>query len=151
MLLVFCANDALACEGSPYPVSELFMYRVHAPQHDKDLGVNIDISVDKANCIAWQQLTSKDIPLKDIYEVVYKMPLDEFEKIYNDGPFNYFNKFSRWITNNDTTILEFLMLAKTNEYIRSRINSAWYYPTMTIGTKISIEEVLERSLASNDK
>ncbi|MBR5533182.1 MAG: hypothetical protein IKU59_07770 [Bacteroidales bacterium] len=79
------------------------------------------------------------------------MPLDEFEKIYNDGPFNYTNKFSKWITNKDTTILEFLMLAKTNEYIRSRINSAWYYPTMTFGTKISIEEVLEMSLASKDK
>ena len=151
LLLAFCVNETLACSGSAYPVSELFMYRVNPPRHDKDLGADVDESGYKANCIAWQELTSKEIPLKDIYEVVYKMSFEDFEKLYNRDSLNYNNKFSKWITNKDTTILEFLMLAKTNEYIRSRINSAWYYPTMTFGTKISIEEVLERSLASNDK
>lgn len=145
---LFVVADTLACYIPEYPVSDLYMYRVCESVPEEVEWIN---PMSKENCLAWQDITSQDIPLKDIYEVVYKMKLEEFEKLYRGVAIEHCNEFCKWITSKDTTILEFLYVAKTNEYIRSKVNSAWYYPTMDIGTQLSLEDVLDRALTSKDK
>ena len=94
-------------------------------------------------------MTSTNIPLEDIYQVVYKMPLEEFEGVYDSKESNG-NKFIEWITQKDTSILDFMLLAKTNEYIRLKRNSRWYYPSMKIGARMTIEEIAEKALSANE-
>ena len=51
------------------------------------------------------------------------MTLGEFETVYENRNAAYKNKFTEWITKTDTFILDFLLLAKSNEYIRLECNS----------------------------
>lgn len=110
----------------------------------------------ESNCREWQQYTSADIPLTDIYQVVYKMSLDDFEAVYDsitttwcpgygyDGS----NAFLQWLSQTYTTdATDYLLLAKTTEDIRSRQNSRWYYPSMRTKARMTLEEVAEKALA----
>lgn len=47
----------------------------------------------------------------------------------------------------DTAILDFLLLAKTNEYIRLKRNSRWYYPSMKIGARMTLEEIADSAIS----
>ena len=150
-LLAFGAvGSAKACWPDWYTPGGYYMYRVYeaAPE---DFGVGGEYRADTYNCRAWQALTSKDIPLRDIYEVVYKMSLEEFELMYDHRKEHYDNAFAEWITKRDTEAMEFLLLAKTNEYIRLKRNSRWYYPSMKIGARMSLEEVAEKALTTQSK
>lgn len=123
------------------------MYRVYDNTLKPVSTINAYNPGVEQNCIAWQKLTSKTIPVEEIYEVVYKMSLEEFEAIYDSREISYKNRFAEWITKKDTAALNFLLLAKNNEYIRSIRNSRWYYPSMKIDTRMTIEEIAERSLS----
>lgn len=149
-LLVLCIPcHTKACFDPWYAPSGYYMYRVYEkePQTNEE---NESQSLNTKNCIEWQKLTSHDIPLDDIYQVVYKMPLEEYEKMYNNLDCDYDNKFAQWITKQDKAILDFLLLAKTNEYIRSSMNSRWYYPSMKIGARMTLDEVAEQALSAKD-
>lgn len=98
----------------------------------------------------WQKATSETIPLEDIYQVVYKMDLKQFEDIYDKREVKYDNKFVEWITKKDSAILDFLLLAKTNEYIRLKRNSRWYYPSMRIGAGMTLDEIAEKALSKKE-
>lgn len=139
-------GGAKACWVDWYVPSGYYMYRVYesTPQ-DEERGADRYPTMME-NCREWQRLTSKDIPVEDIIEVVYKMPLEEFEMIYDNRQLPCENGFVEWITKRDTEILDFLLLAKTNEYIRLKRNSRWYYPSMKIGARMSLEEVADRAL-----
>ena len=143
-------NSAKACWPDWYTPGGYYMYRVCevAPE---DIGVGGDYRGDTDNCRAWQELTSTSISLRDIYDVVYKMSLEEFEHMYAHRKAHYDNTFAEWITKRDTEVLEFLLLAKTNEYIRLKRNSRWYYPSMKIGARMSLEEVAEKALSIQSK
>ena len=125
------------------------MYRVKNDQPEPSIEVEGYYPGSGRNCKEWQLMTSSDIPLEDIYQVVYKMTLAEFERIYDSKESNG-NKFVEWITHKDTAILDFMLLAKTNEYIRLKRNSRWYYPSMKIGARMTIEEIAEKALSVNE-
>ena len=147
-LLAFgAASSAKACWPEWYTPGGYYMYRVYGTAPD-DFGVGGDYRGDTDNCRAWQAMTSKDISLHDIYEIVYEMSLEEFEQMYDHREAHYDNAFAEWITKRDAEVLEFLLLAKTNEYIRLKRNSRWYYPSMKIGARMSLEEVAEKALAT---
>lgn len=144
---LFAIHEARACWGPWYAPSEYYMYRVYESQRDSlpsAPGTN-------ENCTAWQRLTSPRIPIDDIYQAVYKMPLEEIESIYAHPEKSYDNRFIEWITKRDSAALDFLLLAKTNEYIRLKRNSRWYYPSMKTGTRMSLEEVARKALSMKDK
>ena len=126
------------------------MYRVYDNQPEPTLDIEGHYPGAGRNCEEWQELTSKAIPLEDIYQVVYQMTLEEFEAVYENRNAAYKNKFTEWITKKDTSILDFLLLAKNNEYIRLKRNSRWYYPSMNMGTGMTLEEVAEKALAEKD-
>ena len=83
-----------------------------------------------------------------IYSVVYEMSCEEFERFYENKDTGG-NKFLEWMVKKDSSILDFMLLAKNNEFIRSKTNSRWYYPSMTTGASMTIEEVAEKALACN--
>ncbi|MBO7318320.1 MAG: hypothetical protein J6U43_06345 [Bacteroidales bacterium] len=64
-----------ACWDPWYAPSGYYMYRVYEKQHQPNEG-NASQSLNTKNCIEWQKLKSHDITLDDIYQVVYKMPLE---------------------------------------------------------------------------
>ncbi len=153
LLAMLTTGEAFACWYDWYDVSGYYMYRVYEePSKVASKTESGDLAPEiAANCAAWQQLTSDTIPLEEIYEVVYKMPLADFKKMCDNREANYENKFAEWITKRDRAILDFLLLAKTNEYIRVKRNSRWFYPTMDIGIDVTIEQVAEQALAAKDK
>jgi hypothetical protein len=105
----------------------------------------------EANCRQWQQLTDCNIPLRDIEEVVYTMPIDEYEKFCAVDNYCGNNAFAQWIKRNDREIMEFLLLAKRNESIRFAYSSKWYYPTMKVGGPMTIEEIAEQAMAAKSE
>ncbi len=150
-LFALVASDAIACYDEAYSPAGYYMYRVYEEQPDINLSLYYQYPGSGINCKGWQQLTSETIPLEDIYKVVYIMPLSEFEKIYNRPQAKYENKFVEWITKRDRSILDFLWLAKNNEYIRMERNSRWYYPTMKIDASLTLEQVADMALDAKDK
>lgn len=147
-LAALCAiQEARACWEPWYAPSEYYMYRVYESQPDTQPSVT---GADE-NCVAWQRLTSPRIPVDDIYRAVYKMTLEEIESIYAHPERSYDNRFIEWITKRDRAALDFLLLAKTNEYIRLKRNSRWYYPSMKTGTRMTLEEVAGKALSVKDK
>lgn len=144
-LLAMCATlDARACYVTWYEPRGYRMYRVWA-----DKGTDGYISpVLTNNCEVWQRETSPDIPFTDIRDMVYKMSLPDYTKYYNTKFYWGGNRFARWIKEHKRQdILDFLLLAKTNEEIRLRLNSRWYYPTMRTASITTLEDVAERALA----
>ena len=81
------------------------------------------------NLQLWRNLTSPEIPLSDIEQVVYK---DSWHKVYNFVEYpkkptsNLFYTFLR--NTNDTELSQFLLDAKTLEEYRANQDSPWYYP-----------------------
>lgn len=109
---------------------------------------SVSKNIKETNCRHWQSLTYRDIPLEDIEYVVYTMPLAEYEAFYAMAVYYEDNAFAQWIKRNDPEIMDFLLLAKRNEYMRFQYSSKWYYPTMKVGGPVSLEEIVEQSLDS---
>ena len=143
LLLIFSLNNIYACWSPSYTPAAYYMYRVIDPSTIE----NETLPTYKDNCKEWQKLSSKKISLEEISQVVYKMPIREFEKNYDNRNKKYENKFIEWITKRDTTLLELLFVAKTTEYIRSQMSSPWYYPTMKIQSRLTLNEIIEKSLS----
>ena len=141
-IVALCATSGVvACGPFRYLPSGYAMYRVCELASDDELP-----SVADANCREWQRMTSSDISLEEIHEVVYDMSLEEYEAMCANRKVSYENKFAEWLTKRNHEAMEFLLLAKTNEYIRLQRNSRWYYPTMKIGARMTLEEVAEVAL-----
>ena len=151
LISLLTANNASACWDSWYTPRGYYMYRVYNNRPEPELTIEGCYPGAGKNCAEWQRLVSKSISLEDIYEVVYKMTLEEYEAIYDNRNAKYENEFVEWITKKDTAILDFLLLAKTNEYIRLKRNSRWYYPSMKIGARMTLEEVAEKALSEKNE
>lgn len=150
LVATLTASESYACLYEWYLAEEYYMFRAYDAKPEPELAIDKLYPGAGNNCKGWQDLTSDTIPLEDIYKVVYSMSLEEFEKMYDNRNVAYKNKFAEWITKKDTSILEFLHLAKTNEYLRLEYSSSWYYPTMKTSARMTIEEVAEKALANKD-
>ena len=75
-LLLLITNSAYACWGPWFTPRQYYMFRVYEEQTIPE--ENGDEEYERRlNCQEWQRLTSRTIPLEDIYHIVYKMPLEE--------------------------------------------------------------------------
>lgn len=151
LIVIVAANNAWACWDPWYSPYGYRMYRVYEAQPNTNSELIGHYPGSKRNCLEWQQLTSGTIPIEDIYKVVYIMSLEDYEAICDNRDKTYENKFVEWITKKDVAILDFMLLAKTNEYIRLNHNSRWYYPSMKVGARMTLEEVAEKALSVDDK
>lgn len=140
----------MACWGPWYTPGGYYMYRVYNNRPDPELAIEGCYPGAGKNCEEWQKLTSETISLEEIYRVVYEMTLEEYEAVCNNRNARYENGFVEWITKKDTAILDFLLLAKTNEYIRLKRHSRWYYPSMKTGARMTLAEVAEKALSEKN-
>ena len=147
---IFATNEVFACWDTWYDPSGYYMYRVCENVTAPKMEIGKIFPEIEANCIGWQKLSSKTIPLADIYKVIYTMPLKELKEIYDNRISKYDNKFIEWLSQKDRALFDCILLAKTNEYIRVKHNSRWYYPTMNIGIDTTLEEVANIALAAKD-
>lgn len=148
LAIICCVELSFACWYPWYTPKGYYMYRVYA---DKPVLNVHEVSESEENCKEWQKMTSQSIPIEDIDSVVYKMPLEVYEEICKSKKTNGDNKFLEWIVEKDTAILDFLLLAKTTEFVRNQRNSRWYYPTMQQGVRMTLEEIADRALSNKDK
>lgn len=104
--------------GSDSPWSDCFKYE----------------DTNNLNCELWQKQTSRDIPLKDIYEVVMNASIGRMEMlqedIENDSLTSFVNnRFAEWLFHKrDMDIVRFLILAKDCEKRNYYKDAPWYYP-----------------------
>lgn len=149
LILVCSVADVRACYGPWYLPKGYYMYRVIDKSEQKS-EVFSEFNPNAANnCREWQQYASPNIPLNDIYKVVYKMPLKEFRQFHeNRRSYKGNNAFLRWLSNNAEEASEFLLFAKMTEFVRSRQSSRWYYPSMKIkGAEMTLEDIAKEALA----
>ena len=122
-LFVSSALPARAC-GPYYPL-------IPTPEFFGLTDLNWSISdFDRTeNLKLWQELTSRQIPLADIEEGVYR---DSWEEFLNGCGYCHEetdNLFYIWLNNSDDQeIMDFLNIAKRLEEERDEISSPWYYP-----------------------
>lgn len=142
VLLLFVGIQTYGCGPFEYYPYGYKMYRVY----DKSAVVKPDER--KENCILWQKLTSVDIPLDDIEQVVYKYTIAQMKEVMTvHDP----NAFASWIReHNDYEIYEFLLLAKKCEYSRGMLNDPWYYPSKNDGTYMSLREIVDKAQAYDE-
>lgn len=146
---VITAVNASACWFPTYLPTAAPLFRVHndsiisQPDYTSDL-----VTERQVNGRLWKELTHDSIPYNDIHHAVYKMQFTEFKQIYNNPTATYKNLFIEWITKNDREILDFLLLAKANEYNRLINNSHWHYPTMRSVTGMTLEEIADKALSA---
>lgn len=89
---------------------------------------SVPLSVQyNANGEEWAKLTSRNIPIPAIKEVVYKWSLQRMDSLRSQG-ITGGNAFATWLwQHRDNEVMDFLILAKQSEKIRTRCNSKWYY------------------------
>ena len=134
-LILFCAGsaDSMGCGPISYHPYGYKMYRVY----DAEADIQPDQIME--NCRLWQELTSSEIPLSDIRQVVYKYTLDQMNSLMS---VNSSNAFASWIKNNkDTEVYDFLVLAKKCEKTRGEMLDPWYFPSKNDGSHLSLSEI----------
>lgn len=141
------AVPALGCWGPWYLPKGYYMYRV-VDNTENESAVFSQFNLNAvSNCREWQRYSSSDIPLTDIYQVVYKMSLEEFEAFHNESwGYGGNNAFLKWLSHGRWDEMNFLLFAKITEDVRGRQNSHWYYPSMRTGAKMSLEEIVDQAL-----
>lgn len=105
----------------------------------------------KDNCREWQRLAGSGVPLEDIYQVVYKIPLEPFDSLRTAKSYNGGNRFMLWLRADGGDAAEFLYVAKVNEVVRGKYNSPWYYPTMRMGGPMTLDEIVDKSLSQSGR
>lgn len=92
-----------------------------------------DNSSYESNCRSWADITSSNIPLEDIREVVYSWPLEKVQQLHKsiesgNREYSGANNFCRWlVAHGDQEVSAFLLLAKRTEKARNAILNPWYY------------------------
>ena len=141
--LFWLANAVFACGSFVYSPSEYYLFHLVDLPDGSDGVFNPN---SRENCLLWQQQSSSTIPLDDIYQVVYKYKLETLEALKSGKfpPEARANKMARWLGCRDgKEALNFLILAKNCEWLRSEFISPWYYPSKKDPVKYSLNEVAE--------
>lgn len=146
LAILFPVTSMQACWHPYYLSKAYYMYRVldaDAP----DAYTSSSNTYTDENCREWQRYSSKGIPLSAIHDVVYTMPLYEYESFHSIHK-NYRGKnaFLQWLRNNSEAA-DFLLIAKITENVRREHNSRWYYPSTRSEAKMTLEEVVDYTLS----
>ena len=155
LLSLFSMTPASGCGFWLYAPQEYFMYRASDDHmHSRFSFSNEELS--EQNCALWQQQTSTDLSMWDIYQAVYKVPAAQIQRIA-DKEFTrevYYwrrwpNDLLLWLTH-DEEAAKFLLLAKRCEEARGKINSAWYYPAKNDPIARELEDIATEAMAYQD-
>lgn len=102
------------------------------------------------NCEAWASITTKSVPNDDIKAIVYTWSLSQIKSLYDVVKAKHIysgdNKFASWIVDNqDTEVLDFLLLAKRNEKSRKATENPWYYAVEGDEVSSELYDIVEQS------
>lgn len=152
------ARQAYSCWGPCYTPKDYHTFRIY--EEDKQLYTEDEYGHPKLksemmlNCELWQKLIGEAIPVKDIYEAVYKSTYEDILRISqlivlpNAKDSLMQNQFVKWIVGHkDREIAEFLQLAKLCEKIRWEQSSPWYYPTDNDYVSLTLTDVAVQTQA----
>lgn len=148
--LALFTTRALACVFPFYEPSGYNLFHLMDKQELAENTYNIN---ERENCLLWQQQTLCCFSLEDIAEVVYRFKLETLSqlkegKIPSEAKSNY---FARWLVDvKNDEVLDYLILAKTCEWLRLEHQSPWYYPCKSDPVRCSLGEVLETALSHNE-
>lgn len=113
-----------------------------------------DQRIDKAreqvrrNCDEWKAIIPSRFTVAEVYEVVYKIPYESILEAHKSKSYNSSNQLLKWLMSDQgRALLDYLLLAKKVEHVRSQMYSSWYYPTMKLEGGISLEQTLEEALS----
>lgn len=151
ILLAVATQAAEACGYTYYYPRCYFMFRVlesGSETADDPFAYNKGA---KDNCREWQRLADGGVPLGDIYQVVYKMPLERFDSLRTAKSYKGGNRFMRWLRADGGDAAEFLHVAKANEVVRGKRNSPWYYPTMRMDVPMTLDEIVDKSMSQSGR
>lgn len=100
-------------------------------------------------------MPDKDIPIDDIYQVVYKYDLKTLISLKSEAlPISVEdNQMARWLkSSSGGKVIYFLILAKSCEWLRQEHRSPWYYPSKNDPVKFALEKVakLARKMTLED-
>ena len=138
--LLLVSFRGLCCGPNYYAPQEYYMYRSYNAKDER-----LSNSRYLQNCKAWQDITSKDIPIEDIREVVYKYDIDKISRLMTDVGDS--NEFAAWIRkNNDVEVQRFLRLAKSCEKVRFMKSSRWYYPSKEDDILLNLGAIRDKAL-----
>ena len=141
--LLFLAFRSFACYIPSYQPSEYYLFYIEKRENHLPATFNLN---SKENCLLWQQQTSRNIPLEDIYQLVYKVDLEVLTQLNSHKIPQELkdNKMAQWLVlSNDQETLDFLLLAKNCEWLRRECLSPWYYPSKNDPVKYSLNDVGE--------
>lgn len=141
--LILVSLRTFACGPILYSPSEYHLFHLVNLPDGPGEGWNPN---SRENCLLWQRQTSEEIPLEDIYQVVYKYDL-ELLTAMRSGILPVEakdNRMARWlVAHNAKSALDYLVLAKNCEWLRSQSLSPWYYPSKNDPVKYTLNEVAE--------
>lgn len=129
LLSIVGVQRSYAC-GPYYPDKPGYikMFRVSSPELEQEWqeGCRFQDYANDENCMLWQKITSRKIPLHDIETVVYKSRLSDLRDL-SHGKLSD-NKFAQWLSKPEhREDLDYLLTAKEIEEIREYMNDPWYY------------------------
>lgn len=139
--LLLATIQAFACGPIIYSPAEYYLFHLVNLPDGPDGDYN---KSSHENCLLWQQQTSDDIPLDDIYQVVYKYDLEMINTLKSGIlPMEAKdNMMARWLHSyQGEQALDFLVLAKNCEWLRIETGSPWYYPSKNDPVRYSLNDV----------
>lgn len=156
-LLLFVATSLMACSWFPSHSGNVLLYRIipldesdyrnYETTWNCDFMLHHGVDYKKDNLRLWQKQTSSEISTYDIEHIVYKADVASMQKIRKQmKPLpRQANAFVKWIVaNKRTDILDFLILAKQSEEVRSSMNDPWYYRVEDSYHYQVLEEVVDK-------
>ncbi len=133
-----------------YSASQYFLFRLFGDNMDGSFKQLSKAQERQANCQKWAKATSPALPLKDIEQVVYDWNLEQIENIFSEKETR--NAFAKWIIEHkDKEIVDFLLLAKQCEQIRSAQNTLWYYFVDGDSETVQLKKVAKQAQAYKGK
>ena len=112
---------------------------------------------DNKNISDWQKLVGKNVKHSDIHDVVYSFKKIQLEEILNkqadlSNPI-FENTFAKYLRkNNDSEIVNFLLLARRSEIIRFGSSDKWWYPSKEdLQNDKNFQSIIDEALAYQGK
>ena len=154
--LIFFATSIYACSWFPSHSGNVLLYRImpldesdyghYATSWESDYKLH-QVDYKAENLKLWQQQTSSDISKSDIEHIVYTTEasfLKDNKNILEKTSLKH-NSFAKWIVDNKRMdILDFLILAKQSEDVRSSMNDPWYYHVEGNSHYRMLERIVEK-------
>lgn len=148
--LALFVSKSFACIPLSYEPSEYYLFHLMDKQEWVQETYNIN---ERENCRLWQEQTSDSFAPEEIKAVVYHYKLETLRQLKEGRKpqESLNNSFAQWLgESKNVEVLDYLILAKTCEWLRLEHQSPWYYPCKSDPVRCSLSDVVETALGHNE-